>query len=107
MQPPEVTYQNKFWIFLTCLALAIVVLGGIATSRYGAGVSSDSVAYLAVAQNLRDGNGLYDHGGFPLLSRAPLYSMVLAGLNLLRGFDIFFFGWYFYIFFFWFELFFM
>ena len=94
MQPPEVTYQNKFWIFLTCLALAIVVLGGIATSRYGAGVSSDSVAYLAVAQNLRDGNGLYDHGGSPLLSWPPLYPMVLAGLNLSTGLDIFIVGWY-------------
>jgi len=71
-----------------------MVLGGIATSRYGAGVSSDSVAYLAVAQNLRDGNGLYDHSGSPLLSWPPLYPLVLAGLNLSTGLDVFIVGWY-------------
>src|SRR5258705_9200105 len=92
MQPPEVTYQNRFWIFLTCLALALMVLGGIATSRYGAGVSSDSVAYLAVAQNLRDGNGFYDHGGSPLLSLAPPYPMVFARLHFITGFGVFFLG---------------
>jgi hypothetical protein len=69
MQPPFGIFQkNKFWVFLAGLALAAMALGGIATSRYGAGVASDSVKYLAVAQNLLDGNGLFDHRGLPLLS---------------------------------------
>lgn len=99
MQPPTVTLQKKrFWIFVMCLALAVMALGGIATSKYGAGVASDSVKYLAVAQNVRDGNGLFDHRGLPLMSWPPLYSIVLAGLNLLTGLDVFIAGWYFNIF---------
>jgi len=71
-----------------------MILGGIATSRYGAGVASDSVKYLAVAQNLLDGNGLFDHRGFPLLAWPPLYSMVMAGLSFITGLDVFVAGWY-------------
>jgi hypothetical protein len=90
--------KNKFWIFLGCLALAVMALGIIATSRYGAGVASDSVKYMAVAQNLLDGNGLFDHRGLPLIAWPPLYSMMLAGLSLLTGMDVFVAGWYFNIF---------
>jgi len=61
-------------------------------------VASDSVKYLAVAQNLLDGNGLFDHRGFPLLSWPPLYSMLLAGLSLITGLDVFVAGWYFNVF---------
>jgi hypothetical protein len=99
MQPPTVTLHKKtFSIFMACLAVAVMVLGGIATSKYGAGVASDSVKYLAVAQNLLDGNGLFDHRGFPLLSWPPLYSMLLAGLSLITDSDVFVAGWYFNVF---------
>ena len=99
MQPPFGMFQkNKFWIFLTGLSLAVMVLGGVATLRYGAGVASDSVKYLAVAQNLLDGNGLFDHRGLPLLSWPPLYSIMLAGMHVLTGLDVFVAGWYFNIF---------
>lgn len=95
MQPPSVTIQkNRYWVFLACLALGAMALGAIATSRYGAGVASDSVKYMAVAQNLLDGNGLYDHRGLPLLSWPPLYSMILAGLSRLTGLDVFIVGWF-------------
>lgn len=43
-------FKNKFWIFLTGMSLAVMVLGGVATLRYQAGVASNSVKYLAVAQ---------------------------------------------------------
>jgi len=49
---------------------------------------------MAVAQNLLDGNGLFDHRGLPLLSWPPLYSMILAGLNLVTGLDVFVAAWY-------------
>ncbi len=99
MQPPlGMSQKNKYWLFLGALALAVMVLGGFATSRYGAGVASDSVKYLAVAQNLLDGNGLFDHRGSPLLSWPPLYSIILAGLNLITGLDVFVSAWYFNIF---------
>ncbi len=99
IQPPSVTFaQKRFLIFLAGLALIVMLLGGIATSRYGAGVASDSVKYLAVAQSLLDGNGLFDHRGLPLLSWPPLYSIVLAGLSLVSGLDVFVAGWWFNVF---------
>src|SRR5262245_37021156 len=90
--------KSKFWIFLSVLAVIAFVLCGAATSKYGAGVSSDSTKYLSVAQNLLVGNGLVDHKGAPLLSWPPLYSMILAGLSRLTGLDIFVSGWYFNVF---------
>src|SRR5574342_963651 len=95
MRPPSVTLlKNKYRFFLVCLALVLMVLGGLATRQYGAGVSSDSVKYMAVAQNLLDGNGLYDHRGWPLMSWPPLYSMILAGLSWLTRLDVFVAAWY-------------
>ncbi|HSL44315.1 MAG TPA: hypothetical protein VK897_12835 [Anaerolineales bacterium] len=90
--------KTNFWIFLSILSVLAMILAGIATSKYGAGVSSDATKYLSVAQNLLDGNGLYDHKGGPLLSWPPLYSTLLAGLSLITGLDVFVFGWYFNVF---------
>jgi len=87
--------QKRFLIFLAGLSVIGMVLGCIAISRYGSGVASDSVKYLAVAQNLIDGHGLFDHRGSPLLSWPPLYSLVLAGLGIVTGLDIFIVGGYF------------
>ncbi|HLO17884.1 MAG TPA: hypothetical protein VK206_23850 [Anaerolineales bacterium] len=90
--------KNKFWIFLTVLAIVAMILCGVATSRYGAGVSSDATKYLSVALNVLAGKGLYDHKGGVLLSWPPLYSMLLAGLSLFSGLDVFVAGWYFNVF---------
>ena len=90
--------KRRFWIFLSVLSLLAVFLAGVATSKYGAGVSSDATKYLSVAQNLLDGNGLFDHKGGPLLSWPPLYSIVIAGLSLLSSLDVFVAGWYFNVF---------
>lgn len=90
--------KNAFWIFLSTLAVIAMILCGVATAKYGAGVSSDSTKYLSVAQNLLAGKGLYDHKGAPLLSWPPLYSIILAGLSLLTGLDVFVAGWYFNVF---------
>jgi len=86
--------KNNFWIFLSILILVAMILCGVATSRYGAGIASDSAKYLSVAQNLIDGKGLIDHRGLPLLSWPPLYSIILAGFSLLTGLDVFVAGWY-------------
>ena len=95
---PTTLSKNTFWIFLFVLTVLAIFLCGIVTSKYGAGVSSDSTKYLSVAQNLLEGNGLVDHKGAPLLSWPPLYSMILAGLSLLTGLDVFAAGWYFNVF---------
>jgi hypothetical protein len=98
MHSTSAPLKNKYWIFLSTLALLAMLLCGLATSRYGPGVSSDSTKYLSVAQNLLAGHGLYDHRGLPLLSWPPLYSILLAGLSLLTGGDVFVAGWYFNVF---------
>src|SRR5919106_337706 len=90
--------KNTYWVFLSTLAVIAIILCGLATSKYGAGVSSDSTKYLSVAQNLLAGNGLYDHRGLPLLSWPPLYSILLAGLSLATDADVFVAGWYFNVF---------
>ena len=86
--------KKNFLIFLFTLSITAMILCGVATSRYGAGVSSDSTKYLSVGQNLLAGNGLYDHKGAPLLSWPPLYSIILAGISLLTGLDVFEAGWF-------------
>lgn len=90
--------KNRFWIFLSILAIIGIILGILATFRYGAGIASDSTKYLSVAQSLLAGNGLYDHLGLPLLAWPPLYSIILAGLSWLTGLDVFIVGGYFNIF---------
>ena len=86
---PASFQKNTFWVFLLLLTLIAMVLCGFVIFRYGAGVAADSTKYLSVAQSLMDGNGLVDHRGLPLLSWPPLYSIVLAGLGLLTGLDVF------------------
>jgi hypothetical protein len=95
---PMALSKNKFWIFLSALSLLAIILAGVATSKYGAGISSDATKYLSVAQNLLDGNGLFDHKGAPLLSWPPLYSITIAGLSLTTAQDVFVAGWYFNVF---------
>jgi hypothetical protein len=95
MQPPSVTvYQKQYWLFLIGLAVILIVLGGAATSRYGAGVASDSVNYLSVAQNLASDKGLIDYLGSHLILWPPLYPLLLAGLKLITGLDVFVTAWY-------------
>lgn len=95
MQPPSAPDSKRsFWFFLIVLSLIAIFIGGLATSAYGAGVASDSTKYLSVAQSVLDGNGLFDHRGKPLLSWPPLYSVTIAGLSALTGWDVFAAAWY-------------
>lgn len=83
-----------YWIFLSALVILAWTFAGIATSKYGAGVASDSVKYLGVAQSLLEGRGLVNHIGGVLLSWPPLYPITLAGISLVTGWDVFVSGWY-------------
>ena len=95
MQSPSAPASNRsYWIFLLTLSLLAMVIGGIVTSKYGAGVASDSTKYLSVAQSVMDGNGLFDHRGKALLSWPPLYSIIIAGLGALTSWDVFVAAWY-------------
>jgi hypothetical protein len=85
---------GPYWIFLLTLSLLLMAIGGVVTSKYGAGVASDSVKYLGVTQSILDGNGLFDHRDKPLLSWPPLYPIIIAGLSALTRLDVFPAAWY-------------
>ena len=68
------------------LLVALVAVVGIAilmfsTRNYGAGLSPDSVNYIAVARNLNSGAGLVMLDDSPLLVWPPLYPALLALLG--------------------------
>lgn len=70
---------TKQKLSLLLLALVGVVFVLLSTSRYGAGLSPDSVGYISIARNLIAGAGFvrYD-GNFPTVVWPPLYPAVLA-----------------------------
>ena len=66
----------------------------LATSRYGAGVSSDAAKNLSTAESLLAGRGFFNHAGEALVYWPPLYPLLLAGLSALTVWDVFISGWY-------------
>lgn len=54
----------------------------VATYPHGAGITSDSIHYLTAARHLIDGGTLTTYTGEPLVSYAPLLSVVYALLGL-------------------------
>ena len=66
---------SAFYGFLGC-ALILV-----ATSRYGIGLSANSVTYLAATQNILDGRGYANFDGAPVLAFPPLFSTLVAVLS--------------------------
>lgn len=58
-------------------------------SKYGMGVSTDSVDFLFAGQNLAQGHGLITHDGAPVILWPPLYPLLLAALRVGFGLDVF------------------
>ena len=83
--------QRLFLSGLSLIGLALIL---IATSKYGAGVSSDAARNLSTADSLRMGMGLVDMLGSPLVLWPPLYPLLLAGLGILTTLDTFVVAWY-------------
>lgn len=69
---------------LSLVAAAMVLL---ATRLYGAGLSPDSVSYVAAARNLAAGKGLLSYDGKPLVDYAPLYPVLLGFISRVIGLD--------------------
>ena len=69
----------------------LALLGGglvlVATAKYGAGLTTDSVAYLDVARSLASGKGYIFHTGEPFIFWPPLYPMLLALVGIATGLD--------------------
>lgn len=69
------------------MALLGVILILIQTSRFGAGLTYDSIRYISGARNIADGNGYFSYSGQPIALWPPLYSGILAMFYLAFGLD--------------------
>jgi len=66
------------WLLAIALGMGGVLLILLITSRYGPGVSGDSVDYLSVADNLKQQRSFTDYAGGIYLYWPPLYPVLLA-----------------------------
>lgn len=71
---------------LLILSLVGVFLVLVSTSRYGPGVSPDSVAHVSTARNQLSGKGYIQYDGSPFVRWPPLFPTLLTSISLL-GFD--------------------
>ena len=71
---PSVGYR----VLLLVLSATGVVLSLLSTSRYGAGLSPDSVYYISAARNIAGGFGVTSFDGSPFVYWPPLYPMLLS-----------------------------
>jgi hypothetical protein len=76
-------------IMALCATVGVAGVGLVllSTGRYGAGLSQDSVDYVAAARNLLAGNGYRTHAGEPFIHWGPLLPTLLAALGWL-GIDL-------------------
>lgn len=79
-EPRPQTAGQSLLLALVCLAAVLVVL--VSTSRYGIGISPDSVDYVAAARNLLEGRGLLQHDLTPFVGWPPLFPGLLALMGL-------------------------
>ncbi len=84
----ESIFQHKLAISITWHMLWGLSLR-LSISKYGLGISTDSVHLLFGGLNLADGRGLFSFDGSFLALWPPLYSMLLAGIHLIFGSDVF------------------
>jgi 4-amino-4-deoxy-L-arabinose transferase-like glycosyltransferase len=71
-------YRQLKLILAALLAVAIVL---IATSSFGAGISRDSVGYIASARSIAAGEGVLSYNGKPLVIQPPLFPAFLAAAS--------------------------
>ncbi len=81
--------QKRLAIYIAVLSLLGMTLVFLVTYKFGPGVSTDGAKYLSAAQSLVEGRGLYDYLNSPLTQFPPLYSILMAGISLITGIDVF------------------
>lgn len=69
-------------ITLGLLGFAGMLLILVSTSKYGAGLSPDSVNFIAAARSLLSGQGYLNHDGTVFVWWPPLYPTILAAFGL-------------------------
>jgi len=87
------------WKRLDLVYLGLISILGVAfvffvTSTYGAGLPTDGMRYISVADSLLKGQGFYDFDQGRLVWFPPLYPLMIAGLALLARADVFIVAWY-------------
>jgi hypothetical protein len=73
--------SSKYKILLAILSLIGTGIILISTSRYGAGITGDSVDYISTARNIAAGVGFVTFDGTPLINQPPLYPIFLAAIS--------------------------
>ncbi len=76
---------RRQWLLLMGFHLLWGGFLGWSLSRYGLGISTDSVHYLFAGLNLARGNGLISFDASPFLNWPPLYPLLIAALHALSG----------------------
>lgn len=79
----NIEHSARTQVTLVILSLIGIVLVLISTSRYGVGLSPDSVRYISAARSLLLGNGYLSYDGSPLVVHPPFFSTVLAIFGLI------------------------
>lgn len=79
----------KYKALLVLLSLVGACLVLVATSRYGAGISPDSISYIAIARHLISGLGFTNFDNAPWTVQPPLYPALLGLIDLALGVDPF------------------
>ena len=84
--------SNKHLKFIDGVVLALSVLIGvilflIGTSKYGIGLTGDTMNYIALSTNLLDGQGFVGLGGTPFILWPPGYSLIILFVKVFTGLD--------------------
>lgn len=92
--PKNLSAEARFAVFLSALTIIALAFILIATSKYGAGVSSDAARNLSTADSLLEGKGFVDMVGAPLILWPPLYPLLLAAISWVTKWTTFQSAWY-------------
>lgn len=88
------TADVRYRLLLSLVSLIGIAFALTATSKYGAGMSSDAARNLSTADSLLAGKGFVDMVGAPFVLWPPLYPLLLAGLSGAIGLSTFEVAWY-------------
>jgi hypothetical protein len=77
----------KYKLLFALLGLAGAGIILFATSHYGAGISPDSVGYIATARHIANGIGFITYNNAPLVEQPPLYPAILGVVDFVFGLD--------------------
>lgn len=80
-------FSVRYRLTLAILSILGTVTILLFTRPSGAGLSPDSVGYIATARHIASGIGVVTYDGAPLLQQPPLYPALLAAIEIVLGID--------------------